>query len=145
MVLEWILIILLIYRNLQFNSRGIDENHQWRLSFLGTAYLKPFIIQKPNKKLYNLGEKVSLKCTLDNSGGNVQNRDITNYAYELYKLGSIGHESKSLKSLTKDTKEVSIDVTTTTEGEYMCVVKRPVVNYYSFQTVRIVLRGKPII
>lgn len=144
-MLEWILIILFIYRSLQFNSRGIDENHQWRLSFLGTAYLKPFIIQKPNKKLYNLGEKVRLTCTLDNSSGNVQNRDITNYAYDLYKLGSIGHERKLLKSLTMGTKQVLINVTTTTEGAYMCVVKRPVINYYSFQTVRIVLRGKPII
>ena len=139
------LIILLIYRNLQFNSRGIDENPQRRLSFLGTAYLKPFIIQKPNKKLYNLGEKVRLKCTLDNSSGNVQYPDTLSYAYELYKLGSIGHERKLRKSLKNGSKEYSFDVTTTTEGAYMCVVKRPVVNYYSFQRVRIVLRGKAII
>lgn len=103
--------------------------------------MKAFVIKKPNKAFYDFGEKVKLICTLDNSTGELDTRDVIYYAYELYKLGSretrrTGYQGKPeflINALTRKT-----------EGTYMCVAKRPIVNYYSFQSVKVMIRGKLI-
>lgn len=102
--------------------------------------MKAFVIKKPNKTFYDLGEKVKLICTIDNSNGELD--DANNYSYELYKLDS---KKRKTETVAGGSAELSIDaLTRKTEGTYMCVAKRPKVNYYSFQSVKVIIRGKLI-
>ena len=104
--------------------------------------MKAFLIKEPDKPLYDLGEKVKLTCTLDHRNGELDlDRDLKNYSYKLYKLGS----RKTGSTVHGGRVELLINaLTTKTEGTYMCVAKRPKVNYYSFQSVKVITRGKLI-
>ena len=103
--------------------------------------MKAFLTKKPDKPLYDLGEKVELTCTLDHRNGELSSPDLLNYSYKLYKLGS----RKTARTVHGGKVELLINaLTTKTEGTYMCVAKRPKVNYYSFQSVKVIIRGKLI-
>ena len=110
--------------------------------------------------MHDLHGKVKLICTLDNSTGKVGRYDISWYTLEWYKLGSNGHWTKEtgpnvkkLRFLPRGPKPkglypglyLSLDrLTMKAEGIYKCVVRRNRVNYYDFQLVSIMLKGKPI-
>ncbi len=101
------------------------------------------MIKEPNRELYDLGDKVKLTCTLDNSNGKVGRIDIKHY----YTLEWYQNSTKMINNFYGPNYEKIImldSLTQETKGTYKCVIHRSIVNYYDFKLVSIRLKGKPI-
>ncbi|XP_028407243.1 fibroblast growth factor receptor 2-like [Dendronephthya gigantea] len=102
----------------------------------GNAYLKPSVIIKPNRKLYDRKSIVKLICTFQNTSGKVSSRNRNKYVITWYKLFSNGSQVKRGNDW-----EMVLDPLKTDE-QWKCVISRTPVNYHASQLVNIRLKAQ---
>ena len=101
----------------------------------GNAFLKALIIKEPDKRLYDLNDKVKLICTLDKSAARTD--------FKFYDIKWCDSKGIKVTAGPNKGKIITLDsLTEETVGEYKCEVRRTMENYDDSQVVSIRLKAQ---